>query len=48
VGKLLIGHFSSRYRDHAILVEEAREIFNQTYGVSDGEVYSVPLKRDSS
>lgn len=48
VGKLLIGHFSSRYRDPSVLVEEAREIFSQTYGVDDGEVYSVPLKRESS
>ncbi|MGW8316044.1 MAG: ribonuclease Z [Bacteroidales bacterium] len=48
VGKLLIGHFSSRYRDLSVLVEEAREIFGQTYGVDDGEVYSVPLKRESS
>jgi ribonuclease Z len=46
-GKLLIGHFSSRYRDHAVLVEEAREIFSHTRGVSDGDVYSVPLARSS-
>jgi ribonuclease Z len=48
VGKLLIGHFSSRYRDQSMLVEEAREIFSETYGVNDGEVYSVPLERESS
>lgn len=47
-GKLLIGHFSSRYRDPGVLVEEAREIFSRTYGVNDGEVYSVPLERESS
>ena len=48
VKKLLIGHFSSRYKDHDHLVEEAREIFPETEGVSDGDVYSVPLKREST
>ena len=48
VGKLLIGHFSSRYRDHSHLVEEAREIFSPTEGVNDGDVYSLPLEREST
>lgn len=48
VGKLLIGHFSSRYKDHAQLVEEARKIFRNTEGVNDGEVFSVPMERCSS
>jgi len=47
-GKLLIGHFSSRYRDLAPLVEEARKIFRNTEGVDDGNVYSVPLERGST
>ena len=47
VGRLLIGHFSSRYKDYSLLVEEAREIFSQTSGVNDGEVYSLPLERGS-
>jgi len=47
VGRLLIGHFSSRYKDHAVLVEEAREIFPKTDGVNDGETYSIPLERVS-
>ncbi len=46
-GKLLIGHFSSRYRDHSHLVEEARALFDKTEGVMDGDVYSVPLERGS-
>ncbi len=45
VQKLLIGHFSTRYRDPVILETEAREIFSQTQGVKDGDIYSVPLKR---
>ncbi|MEN8158171.1 MAG: ribonuclease Z [Bacteroidota bacterium] len=44
-GKLLIGHFSSRYKDHGFLVEEAREVFSNTVGVNDGDIYSVPLTR---
>jgi ribonuclease Z len=47
VGQLLIGHFSSRYKDHSILVEEAREIFLNTAGVTDGDVYSLPQERGS-
>jgi ribonuclease Z len=45
VEKLLIGHFSTRYRDPVILEEEAREIFTHTVGVKDGDLYSVPMKR---
>jgi ribonuclease Z len=45
VKKLLIGHFSSRYKDHGPLVEEARLVFSATDGVNDGDVYSVPLER---
>ncbi len=48
VGKLLIGHFSSRYKDHTPLVEEARELFEHTEGVNDGDLYSVPLERAST
>jgi len=47
VRKLLIGHFSSRYKDHTHLVEEARQIFPATDGVNDGDCFSVPLERDT-
>ena len=47
VGRLLIGHFSSRYKDHTFLVEEAREIFNPTEGVNDGDLFSIPQTRSS-
>ena len=30
-GKLLLGHFSSRYTDENILLQEAREVFPQSY-----------------
>lgn len=45
VKKLLIGHFSTRYKDTAQLEDEAREIFSATVGVKDGDCYSVPQKR---
>jgi ribonuclease Z len=41
VGSLIIGHFSSRYKDPAILVEEAREIFPHTFQAVDGKSYIV-------
>jgi ribonuclease Z len=47
VGRLLIGHFSSRYTDSGLLEMEAREIFSHTQGVNDGEIYSIPLERIS-
>ncbi|MCK5067837.1 MAG: ribonuclease Z [Bacteroidales bacterium] len=45
VQKLLIGHFSTRYKDPLQLEAEAKEIFINTVGVKDGDLYSVPLKR---
>ncbi len=45
--KLIIGHFSSRYKDISQLVEEARNIFPETYPANDGSVFSVPIKKDS-
>jgi ribonuclease Z len=41
VGKLLIGHFSMRYKIIAPLLEEARAIFPETSAVEDGEKYNV-------
>lgn len=41
VKKLLIGHFSSRYKSVSALVEEARTIFPETYAVSDGDCFEL-------
>jgi ribonuclease Z len=46
-GRLLIGHFSSRYKDHGFLVDEAMEIFKPVDGVNDGDCFSVPLERET-
>jgi ribonuclease Z len=35
-GRLIIGHFSGRYKDISFLVEEARTIFPETYAAIDG------------
>ena len=45
VKKLLIGHFSSRYKDPLLFETEARGSFENTTGVNDGDIYSIPLER---
>jgi len=46
--KLLIGHFSSRYKSPEILVNEAREIFQETFAVNDGDVFEVERIRNEN
>lgn len=41
VGKLLLGHYSARYNDETLLLEEAREIFPKSYLSDEGEVIEV-------
>ncbi len=45
VKKLLIGHFSSRYKEPLLLENEAKEVFENTTGVNDGDIYSIPSER---
>lgn len=45
VGKLLIGHYSSRYRDTASLLSEAKEIFPNTDATFDGFKIDIPIDR---
>ncbi len=42
VKKLIIGHFSSRYKDLSPLLEEARTIFPETSLAIEGEVFEIP------
>lgn len=42
VKKLLIGHFSSKYTDLQILLDECKEIFENTALSIEGEVFSIP------
>lgn len=39
--RLLLGHFSSRYKSPDVLLEEAKEIFDNTALAEEGETYTV-------
>ncbi len=41
INKLLIGHFSARYRDLTPLLIEAREVFPETYLANEGETFMI-------
>lgn len=44
VNQLLIGHFSARYKDVNILVEEAKQIFPNTMAAFDGMHLTIPKR----
>ncbi len=44
-GKLVAGHYSSRYRDTAPLLAELRSIFPNSFTAEDGDVYDIPMDR---
>ncbi len=46
-GQLVIGHFSSRYKDEQILVEEARKVFPATDAATEGRRFEIPERRDA-
>ena len=41
VKKLLIGHFSARYRDLTPMLLEARQVFSETYLANEGETFMI-------
>ena len=41
VGKLLLGHFSARYTDENILLNEAKEVFENAYLTAEMKVFDV-------
>ena len=43
--KLIIGHFSSRYKSHETLVEECRTIFENTEIAAEGMTFNIEEKR---
>lgn len=45
VGKLIIGHFSARYKNAEPLVQEAQEIFQNTVSAEDGDIHTIDLER---
>ncbi|WP_235208227.1 ribonuclease Z [Saccharicrinis fermentans] len=44
VGELLIGHFSSRYKDLNVLLNEAKTVFSNTSLAEEGRVFNILLK----
>jgi ribonuclease Z len=45
VGQLLIGHFSSRYKDDSLLLDEARTLFPNTLIAREGDTITLAPKR---
>jgi ribonuclease Z len=41
VGKLLLGHYSSRYEDEKVLLDEAREVFPNAFLTDEQDVFDV-------
>jgi len=41
VGKLIIGHFSARYKDHTVILKEAQSVFRNTSAVCEGDVIQI-------
>jgi ribonuclease Z len=46
VGKLLIGHFSTRYKNQNKFLDEARQVFSETYLAEELHQYGIPLLRE--
>lgn len=40
-GRLVIGHYSARYKDEEVLVEEARTVFPATYPATEGVTFTI-------
>ena len=43
-GKLLLGHFSARYKDLAPFEIEARKLFEESYLATEGTTFEIPLE----
>lgn len=43
--RLLIGHFSSRYKDESVLVEECHTVFPETYLAEEYEIFEIEQKK---
>lgn len=41
VGKLLLGHYSARYNDERILLEEARQVFENVYLTDENKYFDI-------
>ena len=45
VKRLLIGHYSSRYKEEQLLVDEARTRFPETYAAIEGQTFQIEKQR---
>ena len=45
VGRLIIGHYSSRNRNSSVYEKECRSVFPESYASNDGSVFDLPLKK---
>jgi ribonuclease Z len=45
VGKLIIGHFSARYKDERVLLDEARTLFEATELAVEGCTFEIPKQK---
>lgn len=43
--QLIIGHYSSRYKDEQQLVDEARKLFAETYAATEGTTFTIDKQR---
>ena len=41
VGTLLLGHFSQRYADESVILNQAREVFENSVLAAEGKVFEV-------
>lgn len=46
--KLLLGHFSTRYKQTDTILKEARKVFENSYAVEDGDIYNVEREREET
>lgn len=46
-GKLVIGHYSSRYKNLEALLQEAQNIFPNTFLAKEGAIFDIPLEKHS-
>lgn len=47
VGRLIIGHYSSRYKDEEVLVNEARTLFAESYPATEGKTFTIEPRKES-
>ena len=42
--RLIIGHFSSRYKDEELILKEAKTVFKNTFPAEDGLTFHIPIQ----